>query len=108
MLNKERGPLHGHGQVVAPIVEETQFRGIILRGLMRRWNFQTSALISAVGFGLLHAPGASTGTGALELGAIMTLFGYLQCVLVRRTARLGPAMIVHSLTNALAILFVLA
>jgi hypothetical protein len=28
--------------------------------------------------------------------------------LVRRTARLGPAMIVHSLTNALAILFVLA
>ncbi len=94
--------------LVAPLVEETQFRGIILRALMRRWGFRSSAAVSAVGFGILHAPGATTGAGALALALMMSVFGYVQCVLVRRTGRLAPAMIVHGLANGLAIAVALA
>lgn len=89
--------------IVAPIVEETQFRGIILRAAMRKWNFGISAAINAVAFGSLHALEGTSGLSALTLGVMMTVFGYLQCVVVRRTGRLAPAMIVHGVANGLAL-----
>lgn len=94
--------------VVAPVAEETQFRGVILRALMRRWGFQVSAVVCGIAFGLLHALEGNSGASDLTLGLVMTVFGYLQCVLVRRTGRLAPAMIVHGLTNGLAIALALA
>lgn len=93
--------------VVAPVVEETLFRGIILRALMRRWNFHVSAAICGVAFGLIHALGGS-GAVALTLGLVMTAFGYLQCVLVRRTGGLAAAMMVHGVTNGIAMAVALA
>jgi len=89
--------------IVAPVVEETQFRGIILRAAMRRWNFGISAAIIAIAFGSLHALEGTDGLSALTLGVMMTVFGYLQCILVRRTGRLAPAMIVHGAANGLAL-----
>ncbi|HEX5268558.1 MAG TPA: type II CAAX endopeptidase family protein [Acidimicrobiales bacterium] len=89
--------------IVAPLVEETQFRGLILRGLMARWSFWPAALVSSVSFGILHSPAAGSAKGAVYLGVIMTLFGLIQCILVRRSGRLFPAMVVHALANALVL-----
>jgi membrane protease YdiL (CAAX protease family) len=88
---------------VAPVVEETMFRGLLLRGLMRRWGFWPGALLSSFLFGLFHSYQASSGWGALTLGLLMSLFGLLQCLLVRLTGRLAPTMITHGLGNLLAV-----
>jgi membrane protease YdiL (CAAX protease family) len=93
--------------VMAPIVEEFLFRGLLLRALMRRFSFWPSAIIDALIFGLGHAPQVDTWAGRVELAGQITTFGLIQCLLVRRTGRLGPAMVVHGMLNAVAVGFAL-
>lgn len=92
--------------VVAPVLEELLFRGVILRGLMLRLGFWPSAVVSSTFFGLFHAqaPGIESVSIVLATG----VFGLGLCVLVRRTGRLGPAIGVHALRNAVGIAAVLA
>ena len=40
--------------LIAPVVEETMFRGLMLRTLMRRWGFWPAALASSAIFALFH------------------------------------------------------
>ena len=47
--------------VVAPVVEELLFRGLLLQGLMLRVGFWPAAVVSSVFFGVLH-------TGSLDAG----------------------------------------
>jgi membrane protease YdiL (CAAX protease family) len=88
--------------IVAPLVEELAFRGLMLRAMMRRLAFWPAAGISSLIFAAFHAPEASTALGAAALVLFIFLFGLLQCVLVRRTARLAPAIAVHVVMNLLA------
>lgn len=90
--------------VLAPVVEELLFRGLVLQGLALRIGFWPAAVVSSAVFGCLHtasfdAAGAALAlaTGALGLGL---------CVLARRTGRLGPGIGVHALRNAVALLLV--
>jgi membrane protease YdiL (CAAX protease family) len=89
--------------VVAPIIEEVAFRGLWLRALMTRWGFWPAALVSSLVFGLLHAHEGSS----LPLAGVLVLatgtFGVLQSMLVRRSGRLAPAILVHAAANALAL-----
>jgi membrane protease YdiL (CAAX protease family) len=94
--------------VLAPITEEIAFRGIVLRGLMRRWSFWPSAITSSVAFGALHGYEVSGAVSRFVLIAVTGTFGLFQCILARRTARLVPGMIVHGLANAASIAFALA
>jgi len=94
--------------VVAPVVEELGFRGVVLRGLMRRVSFWPAALGSSALFGVLHALGAARVAAIPLLVGVTALFGLLQCVLVRRTGRLGPAIGVHSATNLLVLVIAVA
>ena len=87
--------------VVAPVVEELLFRGIVLRGLMLRLGFWPSATASSAFFGLFHAQGSAA--EALLLAVATGVLGVGLCVLVRRTGRLAPAIGVHALRNALAL-----
>ena len=87
--------------LLAPVVEELLFRGIVLRGLMLRIGFWPAAVVSSFCFGVLHATG--TGLEAVPLIVATGVFGLGLCVLTRRTGRLGPAIGVHALRNALAI-----
>ena len=87
--------------VVAPVVEELLFRGLVLRGLMLRLGFWPAAVTSSVFFGLFHAQGSAA--EGLALAVATGVFGVGLCVLVRRTGRLGPAIGVHALRNALAV-----
>jgi hypothetical protein len=78
--------------LIAPPVEELLFRGLVLRAAMRRFPFLPSALGSSLIFGIFHAWQGTTWQGAIILAATTATFGFVQCLLVRRTGRLGPAI----------------
>ena len=92
--------------VVAPIVEETLFRGVVLRGLLSKTPVVAAIGIQAVLFGAAHF---DPDFGRESIGLIVALsvagagFG-LGCYLLRR---LGPVMIAHAVMNAVAITVVL-
>jgi uncharacterized protein len=93
--------------VMAPMIEELAFRGVLLRSFMRRWGFQIAAIVTGVLFGGLHFEQAGGPSASVILAATLALFGYLQAVLVRRTARLAPVMMVHAMNNALGVIVAL-
>jgi membrane protease YdiL (CAAX protease family) len=90
--------------VIAPVVEELLFRGLLLQGLMLRIGFWPAALLSSVAFGVLHM--ASLDAAGVALALATGTMGLGLCVLARRTGRLGPGIGVHALRNAVAIGFV--
>jgi hypothetical protein len=87
--------------LVAPLLEELLFRGLVLRGLMLRTGFWPAALVSSACFGALHA--TAVGLDGVPIVLATGVFGLGLCVLTRRTGRLGPAIGVHSLRNAIAV-----
>jgi membrane protease YdiL (CAAX protease family) len=87
--------------LLAPVIEEVLFRGVVLQGLMPRLGFWPAAVLSSLCFGLFHATG--TGLEAVPIVVATGVFGLGLCLLVRRTGRLGPGIGVHALRNALAI-----
>jgi membrane protease YdiL (CAAX protease family) len=64
--------------------------------------FWPAAALSSFLFALLHVPGADTLDGAVQVAALIYAFALLQCELVRRTARLAPAIGVHAAINLLS------
>jgi uncharacterized protein len=95
------------GVMIAPPIEELLFRGLALRAAMRRYSFLPSALVTSLIFGAFHAWEEHTWAGAAYLVLTTATFGFMQCLLVRRTGRLGPNIAVHSLTNAVGFLLLL-
>lgn len=87
--------------LVAPVVEELLFRGVVLQGLMLRTGFWPAALVSSACFGAFHA--TATGLEAVPIVVATAVFGLGLCVLTRRTGRLGPGIGVHALRNAVAV-----
>ena len=85
--------------VVAPVMEEVAFRGVLLRGLMRRMSFWPSALASSAVFALLHLASVTSVFAIPTVLLTVLAFGMLQCLLVRRTGNLGPAIAVHGTLN---------
>lgn len=90
--------------VVAPIVEEILFRGLILRTAMTRVGFWPAALGSSAVFALFHAPAVDSVAGASVLVSSIFVFSLGQCLLVRWQGRLAPAMISHAVANGAALL----
>ncbi len=90
--------------LVAPLVEETMFRGLLLRTFMRRLGFWPAALLSSLIFALFHTYEVDTLAGASTLAGVVFVLGVTNCLLARWSGRLAPGMIVHALFNALAIL----
>jgi uncharacterized protein len=82
--------------LVAPFFEELLFRGIILRGLLVRMSAPRAVVLSSLLFGAMHAnlyQLVDAGTFGLVLGWLYVRF--------RSTL---PCMLLHALTNALAML----
>lgn len=90
--------------VLAPVVEETIFRGLLLRTLMRRVGFWAAAVVSSALFGLFHTYEVGTLAGAGVLAAVTASLGLVNCLLVRWTERLTPGIAVHAVFNGLALL----
>lgn len=85
--------------VVAPLVEETIFRGFVYGGLRRRLPLVPSVIGSAALFALLHANP--------EAMLPITLIGVVLAVLYERTRSLWPCIICHALNNTLVFLLML-
>lgn len=86
------------GAVLAPVAEETLYRGLIFAGLAQRLPFAVAAGISALLFGVVHG-----------VGVLLPIFvlGFGLAWVYRRTGTLWAPITAHALVNAisLAILF---
>jgi membrane protease YdiL (CAAX protease family) len=78
--------------VIAPVIEESVFRGGIFGPLRLRWGALAAALVSSVIFGAVH----------YTLSAFLPLvfLGCLLCYLYQRTGSLLPCMLLHAVFNA--------
>lgn len=78
--------------VLAPICEESLFRGFLYTYLRRSWGVLPSALLSAGLFSLAH----------LDPGGFLPLFslGMIFAIAIEKTKSLVPAMIAHGLWNS--------
>lgn len=84
--------------IIAPLVEEIFFRGFLFAGLKNRFPWITAMLISSGLFALLHlSPLAAPPIFLLGL-----IFAYLY----QRSGSIWPAVIIHSLVNSLAVIWV--
>jgi len=86
--------------VIAPMVEETIFRGYVYAGI-RRFMTPRLAMVAA---GLLFA-GAHLSPDAM---VVITLIGIVLCYLYERTRSLLPGMIAHALHNGIVFLAIVA
>ena len=88
--------------VVAPVLEELLFRGVLLRALAGWWPTPWALLAQAVAFGCFHVS-AGRGWGNVGLVVVLSGVGLMLGVLThRRAGRLGSAMVAHALHNAVA------
>lgn len=78
--------------VLAPIVEEVLFRGILLHRFATKWSPVTAIVVSSLIFGALHAD---------ILGH--AIFGVVLSLVYVRTGSLWLPIAIHMLNNALAV-----
>jgi membrane protease YdiL (CAAX protease family) len=86
--------------ILAPIVEELFFRGLVQGSLQRSLGPFWAVAITGVLFGLVHFGGS--GWGAVALVASLAAFGWAVGWLTVRYRRLGPAIVAHMMFNAIA------
>jgi uncharacterized protein len=82
---------------IAPICEETLFRGYIFPALSKWRGWLPGALLTGVLFGGVHA-GSAPVIDLVPLGVL----GFMLCLLYRRTGSLYPCIATHSLNNSIA------
>jgi membrane protease YdiL (CAAX protease family) len=83
--------------VIAPICEETLFRGYIFAALSKWRGWLPAAVLTGILFGGVHYGSAPV----VDLVPLAVL-GFALCVLYRRTGSLYPCIAVHSLNNSFA------
>jgi uncharacterized protein len=95
------------GGLLAPIGEETLFRGYVFNAIRltfesKRWGIPLAYLASALVFAIIHFSGATQGTIAL----IVPIF-FIALVLawgMHRTGSLLPGIVAHALFNSVQLL----
>ena len=83
--------------ILAPVVEEVFFRGLLFGTLRRHMGVVRAVVLSSVLFALAH-----TTSYPLESLPLPFVFGVIACVLYQRTGSLLPGIVLHSLINASA------
>lgn len=94
--------LHGWGWwlsfassvVIAPVIEEIMFRGIMFTAIARRWPVWLAAIGSSLAFAYLH--------GQVNVGIYTFVLGLLLCWLYRRSRSIIPGIALHFLNNLVA------
>jgi hypothetical protein len=79
--------------IVAPVMEELIFRGLILNGLLSQYSIKKSVLVSAIFFMLFHL------NPYQFAGAF--IFGILSAYIFLATRSLLPCILCHALFNSL-------
>ena len=83
--------------VIAPICEETLFRGYIFAALSKWKGWIPGAILTGVLFGAVHV-----GSAPVEDLVPLGVLGFALCFLYRRTGSIYPCIAVHSLNNSFA------
>lgn len=86
--------------VMAPLAEESMFRGLLLSAAVRRFGLWVGILASSLVFMIVHQDPA-TWPGLL-------LFALVLSWLTARTGRLGPAIAAHAAFNLTTVVTILA
>jgi membrane protease YdiL (CAAX protease family) len=81
--------------LVAPVVEEILFRGLLYPWIRRFAGPRVALVITAVLFGLVHQPP--------ETIAPLAIFGIFLAYLVETTGSLLPSIVAHAVFNALTV-----
>lgn len=81
--------------LLAPVVEETVFRGLLYGWLVGRWGSVTAWLLSSILFAAAHVEPAH----AILVLPLGLWFGWLR----RRTDSLWPSLVAHMANNGLAV-----
>jgi membrane protease YdiL (CAAX protease family) len=86
--------------IIAPIVEETFFRGFLFAGFRQRYGYNKAALLSSAIFAAAH----------LQPSVLVPTFvlGYIFSYLYQRSNSILPGMILHFLVNAFGIITIFA
>lgn len=92
--------------VMAPVVEEIVFRGVVQRALASRWSIPLAVVGQGILFGLIHVDPA-LGLGNLGLVAILTGVGITFGGSVALIGRITPAIIGHAIFNAVVVVVAL-
>lgn len=79
--------------VIAPIVEEILFRGILFSSISRKYGATVGVILSSLVFALAHI-------NPLQMITAIILGPYL-CLIFMRTKSIYPGMILHSVHNGL-------
>ena len=93
--------------LVAPVVEEIIFRGLLQRGLMSVLPPWVAIGIQGLLFGAAHVS-PDRGMGNIGLALVLAAVGVVFGVAAHLTRRLGPTMIAHAIVNAVAMVVVLS
>jgi membrane protease YdiL (CAAX protease family) len=93
--------------VMAPVVEELVFRGLLLRSLVKVMRAPFAILIQAVVFGVLHL-NPEAGIANLGLVVILTGVGAVLGVAAHKLGRIAPTIIAHAIFNAVVMALVLS
>jgi len=88
--------------VVAPVVEELVFRGVVLRAAASRMPAVVALLLQGLLFGVIHLD-LDLGVGAFGLVIMLTVIGIILGVSVIVLGRIWPAILAHAIFNAVAL-----
>jgi uncharacterized protein len=80
------------GIFIAPLFEETIFRGFLFPGLRQKLGWKKAAILSSAIFGFCH----------LQLAAFIPTFvlGLVFCYLYQRSSSIWPGIILHTVVNS--------
>jgi CAAX protease family protein len=79
--------------IVAPIAEETFFRGFVTGGLRQRFGVTGALLLGAAFFAILHPP--------VTIFPVIFALGLLLGLLFQKTGSLWPGILMHAIFNTL-------
>ena len=79
--------------ILAPLLEEIVFRGLLFTRLTKKWGMPRAMIVSSLFFGLLHFPFNPIGAA---------LMGIVACVLYVRTRTLLVPITLHAMNNMVA------
>lgn len=84
--------------IIAPIVEEAIFRGLMLPVFVRRFGLIVGSILVSVAFGAVH--------WQLNVSIVTFIMGLLLAWIYYKTRSLWPAIMFHSLKNLVAFILI--
>ncbi len=91
--------------ILAPLVEEVYFRGIVMGWLRRHWGIAWAVALSSLIFGIMHLKWFTPGglSGWVATGELVAM-GVLLAVVALRTGSLWASILTHAVNNFCAAL----